>query len=176
MVVGSYNVAFCLFSFSLEILPKSPQSLSLKGLREQSLIIVGEDQVWDYLRNLNIHTTMGPKVMHPTVLRELVDVVAKQLWIVMSVMKSSVTREKRSTTPTFKKGESVVFTSKVNEIATHHLPLWMGLNTGHVLQECSCFWHTLVHAHLLETKWCNKWKIEKAVWVSPGPSDRKLLP
>jgi len=40
---------------------------------------VGEDKVCDHLRNLKVHKSMGPDEVHPWVLRELVDEIAKPL-------------------------------------------------------------------------------------------------
>ncbi|GAB0207239.1 mitochondrial enolase superfamily member 1 [Grus japonensis] len=103
------NAAFASV-FTAKAGPQETQSLEVgeKVWRKEDLPLVKEDQFREHLGKLDIHKSMGPNGMHPQVLRELADVIARPLSIIFerSWRTGEVPEDwrKANVTPIFKKG------------------------------------------------------------------------
>ncbi|GAB0186669.1 hypothetical protein GRJ2_001132200 [Grus japonensis] len=62
--------------------PQGPE-MKGKGCNKEGLSLVEEDQVNEYLRKLDMHKSVSPDGMHPRVLKELADITAKPLLILL---------------------------------------------------------------------------------------------
>ncbi|GAB0207550.1 mitochondrial enolase superfamily member 1 [Grus japonensis] len=91
--------------------PQESQTLEVgnKGLQKEDLPLIEEDQVGEHLGKLDTHKSMGPDGMHPRVLRELADVIARPLSIIFerSWRTGEVPEDwrKGNVTPVFRKGK-----------------------------------------------------------------------
>ncbi|GAB0184165.1 mitochondrial enolase superfamily member 1 [Grus japonensis] len=105
--------AFFASVFTAKASPQESQTLGVgeKVWRKEDFPLVKEDQVRDHLGKLDTHKSMGPDGMHPRVLRELADVIARPLSIIFerSWRTGEVPEDwrtaKPNVTPVFKKGK-----------------------------------------------------------------------
>ncbi|GAB0195017.1 mitochondrial enolase superfamily member 1 [Grus japonensis] len=115
LVMGDTEKAELLNAFSASVFtakagPQESQTLEVgqKVWRKEDLPLVEEDRVREHLSKLNIHKLMGPCGMHPRVLRELADGIARPLSIIFerSWRKGEVPEDwrKANVTPVCKKG------------------------------------------------------------------------
>ncbi|GAB0182821.1 mitochondrial enolase superfamily member 1 [Grus japonensis] len=103
--------AFFASVFTAKASPQETQTLEVgeKVCRKEDFPLVEEDRVREHLGKLDIHKSMGPDGMHPRVLRELADVIARPLSIIFkrSWRTGEVPEDwrKANVTPVFKKGK-----------------------------------------------------------------------
>ncbi|GAB0206849.1 mitochondrial enolase superfamily member 1 [Grus japonensis] len=103
--------AFFASVFTAKASPQESQTLEVgeKVWRKDDLPLVEEDRVRNHLGKLEMHKSMGPDGMHPQVLRELADVIAKPLSIIFerSWRTGEVPEDwrKANVTPVFKKSK-----------------------------------------------------------------------
>ena len=76
------NIFASVFTSSLSPQPSSVDGLQVGDQRGKAPPTVRKDQVGDCLRNLKVHKYMERDKMHPRVLKELSDVIAKPLSMV----------------------------------------------------------------------------------------------
>ncbi|KFP73622.1 hypothetical protein N311_11985, partial [Apaloderma vittatum] len=79
------------------------------SLEKENPSTVSEHQVRDHLKNLKVHKSMGPDEIHPQLLKELVDEVARPLSIIYERSwqsgKVPTDWKRENLTPIFKKGK-----------------------------------------------------------------------